>query len=250
MTWAGRRQTFILGGLALIIIAILLPILKRIVAPVATCSDNRQNQGEKGVYCPGPCKKVCAFEPAPVKVLWVRAFKIADGVYNAVAYITNPNAEFAIKKGVYHLKLFDERNILIAERKGEIDIPSKVTMPVFESSIVTEKAIVSQAFFDLNDDLNWQRGGETKKRISVGAPVFDSGSNPKIRATVQNNTLETLRKIPFVVIVFDSKGNALASSETIVDLLGKNEKVEIVFTWQAPFERAVGPIEIYPQISD
>ncbi len=241
---------FIIGGIAFVLIAVLFPVVKPVVAPAPTCFDNKQNQDEKGIDCSGPCQKICPSEPSLVKVLWVRPFKVADGVYNAVAYVTNPNAEFAILNAPYTLKLFDDKNILVTERKGYIDIAPKVTMPIFEGGIVTSKANVSQAFFDLGDDLNWQREAGVKKKISVGAPVLENGATPKVSATVQNTTLEILRKVPFVVVVFDEKGNAQAASETTVDSLGKNETAEIVFTWQLPFEKAVGPIEIYPLTAD
>ena len=102
MTWAGKRQLLILGSIAIVCIIILFPIVKPIIAPTPTCFDGKQNQGELGVDCSGPCQKICLAEALPVRVLWVRPFKVAEGVYSGVAYVSNPNPGFMVKKCVIY----------------------------------------------------------------------------------------------------------------------------------------------------
>lgn len=250
MTWAGKRQLLIIGGATLVVLAVLYPVLKPVIAPTPTCFDNKQNQDELGIDCSGSCQKICASETSPIKVLWVRPFKVADGVYNAVAYVTNPNAEYAIKNAPYTLKLFDEKNILVTERSGNIDVPAKSAMPIFEGGIVVSKANVKEVFFELGENLNWQRGSQVKKKISVGAPILENGTTPRVLATIKNTTLDNLKNISFVAIVFDKKGNAQGASKTVVDFLGKNETTEVIFTWQTSFTNEIGPIEIHPMTAD
>ena len=156
MTWAGRRQAIIIGVGIIVIAAFLFPILKPIVAPNPTCSDGRQNQGELGVDCSGPCQKICSSEAAKVSVLWVRPFKVAEGVVSAVAYISNPNPSFEAKRVPYTMRVYDGKNLLVAERRGRTDIPAKASFPVFEGGIPSGKTEVKTAFFQFLDEPEWQ----------------------------------------------------------------------------------------------
>ena len=250
MTWAGKRQLFILGAIAIVSLIILFPIAKPVIAPAPTCSDGNQNQGELGVDCSGPCERICLSEPLPIKVLWVRPFKVAEGVYSAVAYISNPNPSFMVKQAPYILKLYNERNILISEREGYVDIPPNDIIPVFEGGIQTGNENVKQAFFDFTEDLKWFRGAEVSKKVSVGFFVLENTNKPRVLVPIKNETLDVLRNIPIVAVVFDEKDNALAASETLIERLEKGQAAEVIFTWSLPFAEKVGPVRIYPRIID
>ena len=148
------------------------------------------------------------------------------------------------------MKLYDERNILVSEREGVIDIPAKDIIPIFEGGIQIGEANVKEAFFDFTGDLQWFRGSEVPKKVSVGSYTLENTNSPRVLVPIQNTTLETLRNIPVVAIVFDEKDNAIASSQTLIERLDKNQTVEVVFTWALPFEGKVGPVRIYPRIVD
>ncbi len=250
MTWAGKRQLLILGSIAIVCIIILFPVVKPVVAPAPTCSDGKQNQGELGADCSGPCQRICLAEAISIKVIWVRSFKVADGVYSVVAYISNPNPGFMVKNAQYIMKLYDERNILVSEREGVIDIPAKETIPIFEGGIQTGESNVKEAFFDFREDLEWFRGSEIPKKVSVGSYTLENTNSPRVLVPIKNTTLDILKNIPVVAIVFDEKDNAIASSQTLIERLEKNQTVEAVFTWSLPFEGKVGPVRIYPRVTD
>lgn len=246
MTWAGRRQAIILGVIAVIVVAILFPIVKPIVAPEPTCSDSRQNQGELGVDCSGPCQKVCPSEAAKVSVLWARPFKVAEGVVSAVAYISNPNPSFEARDVRYTMRVYDSKNLLVAERYGKVNIPAKTTFPVFEGGISSGKTDVKTAFFQFLDEPAWERSSGKTAALSLGAPRLEVSPLPKISVTGRNDSSQTLQDVPIIAIVFDAEGNAIAASETVIDRLPKNEITEFVFTWGLPFAAPSSRIEVYP----
>ena len=65
--------------------------------PAPSCFDNKQNQGEEGIDCGGPCSKVCI--PQAIKtitvvnrVVWLEA---SPNNYVAFAEVKNDNSDFA-----------------------------------------------------------------------------------------------------------------------------------------------------------
>ena len=85
-----------------------------------TCFDGKQNQDESGVDCGGVCEKVCSFQAVKPNIIWSRSFKVSEGIYNAIAYIENPNIRAEAFAVPYVFKIFDERNILISEKKARM----------------------------------------------------------------------------------------------------------------------------------
>jgi len=248
MTWASRRQGVILGALAVIFIVILVPILKPVVLPTPTCFDNNKNQGELGVDCSGPCKKICAVEAARVSVMWVRSFEVAPGVYSSVAYLSNPNTSFEAKDVPYTLKLYDEKNILLAQRDGTVNIPAKTNFPIFQGGVSVGKLMVRESHFELNDEINWERTEDERPKLSVSSPIIDTEEAPRVTVTIKNNNSELVKNLPIIAIVFNSEGNAIGASRTVLDKLAKNESADVSFTWLSPFGEKASRVEIYPEL--
>ena len=91
MSWASQRKAAYFGGVfALIALAIGVPLFIYFNrAP--SCTDAKQNGGEQGVDCGGSCKKLCTAQTKDLVILWNRAFRVADGAYDVLAMVTNPN---------------------------------------------------------------------------------------------------------------------------------------------------------------
>src|SRR3989344_2789665 len=137
ISWSTRRKSiYIIGILLCFLFALLLPILF-VTYKAPSCTDGLKNQGELGVDCGGPCTLLCKANALDIVVHWQRAFKVKNGVYNALAYIENPNLDSGVGKIFYRFKLYDSDNILIYERQGETFIPPKKIFGIFESNIMT-----------------------------------------------------------------------------------------------------------------
>ena len=112
MSWARRRKTIYLGTIAIVFMIIAGWVFVAYFNKPPTCSDNKQNQGELGVDCGGPCLLLCPAQYAPLNVLWSRFSKVSDGDYNVLAYIENPNLNASSYNLNYVFKLYDSRGIL------------------------------------------------------------------------------------------------------------------------------------------
>lgn len=249
MSWASRRRTAYMGIIAFAALIILAPLFFTIFNKEPTCFDGKQNGDEKGIDCDGLCKRTCDARISNPTILWSRAFKVSDGVYNAVAYIENPNFDSGASNIPYTFKLFDDKNILIAERKGSTFISPNNITPIFETAIFTGKRTPSKTFFEFNKTPEWYKIDDANSSLSVSdIKLAGEESSPRIDAVLSNSSIYDARDIEVVAIVFDSKNNAIAASSTFIDRLSGRTSQNIVFTWPEKFDSASSGIKIIPRI--
>ncbi|MCR4310974.1 MAG: hypothetical protein NUV54_00150, partial [Candidatus Taylorbacteria bacterium] len=87
VSWSTRHQFFYISGAILFFLfALALPTLF-LTYKAPSCVDGVQNQEELGIDCGGPCSVLCKAEALDVIVRWQRAFRVKEGVYNALAYV-------------------------------------------------------------------------------------------------------------------------------------------------------------------
>jgi hypothetical protein len=100
---------------------------------------------------------VCKEEALSLIVLWSRAFEVAPHTYTAAAYVQNPNVGAGAKSVPYSFQLFDEKNSLIVERVGVINIPPVQTTPFIDPNIDVGNRVVARALFAFSEVPVWNR---------------------------------------------------------------------------------------------
>ena len=154
ISWAAKKQlTFFLVFL-IIIIGAAVGFWLKIAAP--SCTDGKQNQGEKGVDCGGPCAKECLGEIKDLAVLWSKPLKVSGSNYDAVALAENRNLFLSAKSVRYQFKFYDDRNILIASREGEIFVNPGQKFALFENSIDVGAREPAKVFLEFQKNINWE----------------------------------------------------------------------------------------------
>lgn len=245
MSWASQRRVFYgLSAALFLLVLIGGPIAYTKLTEYPTCTDGKRNGGETSIDKGGPCLVLDAAAIAPVATLWARSFRVRDGAYNAVAYVQNPNAGAGVRAATYTFGLYDERNVVVAERTGVTFLMPGATTPIFEGGIDTGNRIVAHTFFEFTQPLTWERLESTASQIAIGNRTVTEGGEPRISAIVTNNTVRDMRNLEFVVTVSDSNGNAFAASQTVVASLPTGKSETITFTWPDPFRSAIGSIDI------
>ena len=172
---------------------------------------------------------------------------VREGLYNTVAYIENPNQGAGVYDTAYQFKLYDSKNILIAERYGRTPMfPGKV-FPIFESQIDTGNRIPVRTFFTFVSDFTWEKIEDPTIGLEViSERVSNLETSPRVDAKVRNNTIYAKEDIVLVATLFDQTGNAFASSRTIVDRIEPDTELPIAFTWPLPFTADVARVDIVP----
>lgn len=250
-SWSAKRKAAYLATFTIVFLVSAIAVFFLIFYRKPTCFDGKQNQNEAGIDCGGNCEKVCSFQAVSPNILWARTFKVSTGVYNSVAYVENPNREGSASNVPYVFRIFDDRNILIKEAKGRINIPAGKIFPVFEAGVLTGNRIPKYTFFEFEKDPNWvAESGDGSISISVlSHNLANTFTSPKLEATLFNPSLEDAFNVDVVAIVYDIAGNAIASSRTIVDKIAKEESEKAVFTWPEPFSGEAVKVEIFPLLN-
>lgn len=251
MSWASKRRSIYISGVIIVAIVIMAPIVFSVFNKKPTCFDGKQNGDERGIDCGGICEKLCALETTDPSIVWSRSFKVSEGVYNTVAYIKNPNFNGGILNIPYIFKLFDDKNLLIAERKGSTFIPPNTAVPIFENTIYTGERIPIKTFFEFNSKFIWSRIDEYKgKDLKISEiKLSNIESAPRVDAVLSNTSIIDIEDIEAVAIIFDSNNNAIAVSSTFIEKLPNRSSRNIVFTWPNKFSLKVARIEIIHKTS-
>lgn len=251
MTWAARRKTFIVF---LIIIFIVLPILYLgyiKIKPEASCFDRRRNGTETGIDCGGACQLYCPYERKDIVVIFSRAQKVVDGLYNVIALIENKNTDALAPYVKYKFKIYDERNIPVAVREGYTYINPNTRQAIFEGGVNTGRHNVGRVVFEFEQPITWLRTdlGSYVLPISVSEPdykVFEG--KPALNFVLQNTSFDEIPKGNSIVIAYDNKNNAVGFSSTILDKLPGSERQVVVFSWPYVFSKDNLRFELYNQV--
>jgi len=248
MNWRFKRQLIIF----LILIAVFLvgSLFFFDFGAKATCFDGKKNGDETGIDCGGSCQLVCPGQSRPLVVRFQRSFRVAYGVYNAVAYVANPNPTQAIFQIPYEFRVYDSKDVLIAERTGKTFVPPNQSIAIFETDIRTGGREVTRTAFRFLQEPQWINVDKKLANlpISVSDEKIVSGPPPSLTATLRNNSLFELRDLSVAVILYDASGNAVAASKTLLSTVPRKKDLPLLFSWNESFSAPPVRIEIIPQI--
>lgn len=247
MSWGTSRRNTILSLVILFIAVPVGAIAFILFYDAPNCFDGVQNNGETGVDCGGTCELLCTAQVTEPVVLWERAFKVSDGVYNLLAYIENPNPTAFLQNTQYVFKIYNEDGVLIGERSGSTSIAPKSARPVIENNIQTFEQVPVRTEFSFVGELIYEQT-EPKESLIIIKDEFieNETTTPRVKAKIQNISLTQIKKIDVIVLVYDVFDNVLGTSNTFVESLGAEESKDIVFTWPQAFPDEVNRIELIP----
>ncbi len=209
-----------------------------------SCTDGIQNQDERGVDCEGMCANLCS--TPRVDALWTRALKVTDGVYHGVSLIKNPLPLSTGAGLTYTLSLYDEGNILVAERRGTFDLDPGETRVIFEPNIVTGSRVPVRAFMKI-DGGQWERAEVAKTPIRVIPGTVDQAALT-LGATLENTTAVAVNNIIADALLYDQDGIVVAASETRVPVIPGRARQDVTFTWATSFTKMVTTSDIIVRI--
>lgn len=209
-----------------------------------TCFDGMLNGDERGVDCGGACIRICAADVQSPVIKWARSFEVTEGQYNAVAYVENANQAAGTPEVDYTFSLYDD-NGLITERSGTTFLPADSVYPIFEGRIDTGSRVPTQTFLELADVSLWLPSEPVREQFSViSRELLGVDNKPRLNAVISNNALTPIQDVEIVATIFDARGNALTSSQTIVDGFVARSQENIIFTWPEPIAKTIRSCEV------
>lgn len=240
-SWATRRKAVYLAIAIILFSAAAFGIFWKFWYVAPTCFDKVKNGDETGVDCGGSCTLICQSDVLKPVVKWdPRLFEVFPDLWSALVYVENPNLDADATYVPYTLSIYGSDNQLLEERKGATILPKNKTVGIFEGNIVAGSNKPKRAIFEIESGIIWKKSSDLEEKIAVThSPILKLESEPRIEATVKNNSTEDLQNIELVAAIFDGADNAVATSRTFVENLPKNGSSEIFFTWPRPFALGV-----------
>lgn len=243
ISWTAKKQlTYLAIFLIVVMITVSFFVLK-IIAP--TCFDGKQNQDEKGVDCGGVCSQECLGVVKGLTVLWSKPLKISESKYDAVALAENRNLFLSANPVKYQFKFYDDRNILIATREGEVFVNPGQKLAVFESNIDAGARKPARVFLEFQKDIKWEIYKGENLGLIVADKEYKKDPYPVISATLENKTSANIKGVYAVAIIYDKDGNAIASSATKIKEIKKESSAGLFFTWSKNLDGEYFRDEIY-----
>jgi len=202
--WAQNRRILILSGIFMIFAVIGFAVYTFVFFKPPTCFDGLQNGIEEGIDCGGTCKLVCSFQATEPNILWSRAFKISDGVYNITGLIENPNFDVKLD-GTYKFEAYNSENLLIEEVFGDVTVYPAEKKPIFEATVLT-------GFQDISRVLS--KAEQLEQSVFVTSRSLENtDTDPKLEVELVNRGIVPKRNLSVTAVLHDATGNVVQSEE-------------------------------------
>lgn len=233
ISWSAKKQ--ITYFLFFILVLLGFASLVWLKASAPTCFDDRKNQGEKGIDCGGPCSQECLGVVKDLNILWSKPVEVSMGKYDAVAIVENPNLILSAKSVRYQIKLYDERNILIASREGQTFISPGPKFAVFEANINTGNRVPARAYLEFEKNIKWELYKGGLPNLIITKKDYADSPRASISAIISNKSLEDVNNVVATAIVYDEKNDAIAASATKIGFIKGGSETEMFFSWPDSF---------------
>lgn len=229
LSWSKQRKFLYTTVFSVIAAALLLTVYLQFFTGAPTCFDGKFNGNEKGIDCGGSCALFCADQTRSPVVLWSRSFEVSPHTYTAAAYVQNPNPGAAARNVAYSFQLFDDKNLLVTERVGVINIPPVQTVPFIDPNINVGNRTVARALFAFSEEPVWQKVGVMPALRVTNQYLSEDGS--QLSATIANESIENADKVTVTAVLFDRDGIARAASRSILPQIPRKGSQDVAFTW-------------------
>lgn len=246
LSWSARRQ-LLYYAVGIFFSTILLFVLWQVfLTRTPTCDDGIENGNETGVDCGGSCANICIEDARTPNILWARAFEVAPHTYSAVAYVENRNTGSGARAVPFSFQLFDDKNELVVEREGLVDLPPITTIPVVVPNIDVGNRSVARTLFKFTGEPMWERvRGDVLPQVRItGQALTADGS--KLSAVIVNEGFDEVRNLRVAGVVFDRAGVARAASVVTISRIATKASEPAVFTWSGMTDVARAEITILP----
>ncbi|MEK7121058.1 MAG: hypothetical protein AAB840_03110 [Patescibacteria group bacterium] len=251
-SWSGKRKFFYSSIFFTLIIAVAVPLFYFVFYDRPTCFDGKRNGDEQEVDCGGSCEKICQFQSKNVSILWSRAFEVSLGVYNLATYIENPNLDLKAEDVPYVFRLFDDKNLLVAEKKGRANIPPQSSFVIFEPNITTGNRNVKRVFFDFETDPLWREVPQDELPENIlkvkTQQISKNQTSLKLEVEIENVSFDRVSNIDTTAILYDREGNVIEISKTVIDVIEGEGVEKAVFTWPNLDPLDISRSEIIPVV--
>jgi len=224
-----KRFVYIVG--AIIVIGGIIWVGRILLFPsAASCSDGRQNQGEEGVDCGGPCVPCALQNVQDIQIRWAQVIPLSTGI-SLAAEIYNPNSALAAQSFDYTFSLINQSGGVEKEIQGSSFIYGG------------ELKYLSEPFVDITAQQNSSVQLTIKNIKWIDARIY---AKPNIEAQDIKTTFDktvlvsgsvvshdeaTFANVRVVALLFDANSKFAGVSRTLIDEVPKFESKPFQITF-------------------
>jgi hypothetical protein len=233
LNWRTQRQIIIFSTYFLIVFIPVALILFMLLRDEANCFDGLQNATEEGVDCGGDmCQLRCDGTYRDIKVMFSRALKVDEGVYDIFTLMENYNTDISFPNVPYDISFYSVEGKLLGSASGSISVypqrPAVVYIPSLK--IAQEPKTIDftlQAHKALSDK------EQIPQNISVESWQSQRGANQGLQVVgeLRNPNNTEIKNIDVYALLYDDTKTIYAVSQTKVFSLKGRESTAVTFTW-------------------
>lgn len=223
--------------------------LKRIVTPVATCTDGIMNGQEEGVDCGvAVCGKECAPDLEPPKVISTKLIKAGDRDYDFVAEILNPHKDFGASEVNYELTLFNQGGEELLKREEAFYLLPGQTKFLILPFLTTDNNVgnidlkIKSAKWQKLESLEGMNLIVRREKYSV----LNGGSSSALEAVIFNDSDFDFEIINVDVVLRNARNVIVAVNRSEIRTFKARTERSFSSQWPFPIASQVVKKEIIP----
>ncbi len=252
MQWRTRRQAAVIG--IMLAIAGGVGFLGwRYFTPVPTCTDKKQNQGEFGVDCGGPCEPCALKNPKTVAAYWARAIPVRENVYDVAAEIYNPNEVLSSPRFEYTFELFDDSG-LVGRVEGSTFLYAQERALIVEANVKTARAPTRTSFTVRS--AGWKYSADAAPRPNIVVErrqyivVEELGKKQSVvDAQIVNNTPYDFRETEVLFAITDGAGNVIGVNRIVIDRFLSGTSRSVRSLWPGVLAGDAARVDVEPRVN-
>ena len=215
-----KKQFTVAVVFVFIVVAIGLAVYFLFFQSQATCFDNIQNQGEKGIDCNGPCGPCPEDIREQLQIISQEIIPTTENNFDLIAKIKNPNKEWGVESLKYKF----------GTRQGEIYLLPQETKYIIEQKVSADS--LNNIELKL-EEINWRKLKDFKelelKIKNQKQEITENGFN-KLLGVVENKSNFDLDKIEIIGLLL-SNGKIVAAGRTDMRTVRKDESRYFELIW-------------------
>lgn len=208
MGWRQRRRFFFLSIFLIVILLFSVVIYFKNRKPAPLCANNRQDPGEKGIDCGGPCPP-CGLEfLKPLKIYPVQILIYADNSFDLIGLIENPNQNLALKSLKYRFLIYDkENNLRLKTPFEETILDSSEKRYLVKINTKEPEFEIGKAILEINDPqkYDWIERDFSKLPLKYfNEKIFVKNDRWYFSFSLFNDSYRDLNDVEIIIFIYNN----------------------------------------------
>lgn len=216
-----------------------------------SCTDGRQNQGEEGLDCGGPCRAFCLpTNLVPItEVSAPRVFRPSTSTVAVLVELQNSNASAGIRQLPYTISVTGSSGTPLELRGATSIYPGEFRRFVLVRPVGSLSGTLSAKLTLVTSTAAWAPAQEfSRPELSVlSAQTTSTAEGVRVEGTVTSDDALAVTEVTVVALFYDSFGSPMGASQTVIPrlLAGESSRFSIAYPPQPAIDADATQVIVY-----